>query len=151
MSGVNMVILMGNLGNDPEVRYSQAGLAVANFRMATSKTWTDKHGDKKERTEWHRVVVWGKQAELCGEYLAKGRQAHVTGELQTREWTDKENKKQWTTEIVAREVIFVGGKKEGQTRRPEPQDDFGPPPSGYGSNSSTRRDAVEPLEDEIPF
>lgn len=111
--GVNKVILIGNLGADPEVRFTPGGQAVANFRIATNESWTDKQGQKQERTEWHRIVVWGKLAELCGEYLKKGRQAYVEGRLQTREWTDKEGKKNYTTEIVANTVQFLGGSGGG--------------------------------------
>jgi single-strand DNA-binding protein len=111
--GVNKVILIGNLGADPEVRFTPGGQAVANFRIATNESWTDKNQQKQERTEWHRIVVWGKLAELCGEYLKKGRQAYVEGRLQTREWTDKEGKKNYTTEVVAQTVQFLGGRGEG--------------------------------------
>src|SRR4051812_43877752 len=112
--GVNKVILIGNLGADPEVRFTQGGQAVANFRIATSDSWTDKQGQKQERTEWHRIVVWGKLAELCGQYLNKGRQCYVEGRLQTREWTDKEGKKNYTTEVVANQVTFLGqGRGDG--------------------------------------
>jgi single-strand DNA-binding protein len=146
--GVNKVILIGNLGADPEVRFTPGGQAVANFRVATNESWTDKQGQKQERTEWHRIVVWGKLAELCGEYLKKGRQAYVEGRLQTREWTDKENKKNYTTEVVAQTVQFLGGRAEGGGGFssggargggdgggsggpvPPPGDDLGPPPSG---------------------
>ncbi|MFZ5441504.1 MAG: single-stranded DNA-binding protein [Myxococcota bacterium] len=108
--GINKVILIGNLGADPEVRFTPSGQAVANFRIATSESWNDKtSGQKQERTEWHRIVVWGKLAELCGEYLKKGRQCYVEGRLQTREWTDKEGKKNYTTEVVANTVQFLGG------------------------------------------
>jgi single-strand DNA-binding protein len=110
--GINKVILIGNLGADPEVRFTPSGQAVANFRIATSESWTDKNsGQKQERTEWHRIVVWGKLGELCGEYLKKGRQCYVEGRLQTREWTDKENKKNYTTEVVANTVQFLGGNR----------------------------------------
>jgi single-strand DNA-binding protein len=112
--GVNKVILIGNLGADPEVRFTPGGQAVANFRIATSESWNDKNGQKQERTEWHRIVVWGKLAELCGEYLKKGRQCYVEGRLQTREWTDKENKKNYTTEVVATSVTFLGGRDAGE-------------------------------------
>ena len=108
--GINKVILIGNLGKDPEVRFTPTGQAVANFNIATSESWTDKtSGEKKDRTEWHRIVVWGKLGELCGEYLKKGRQCYVEGRLQTREWTDKEGKKKYTTEVVANTVQFLGG------------------------------------------
>ena len=142
--GVNKVILIGNLGADPEVRFTPGGQAVANFRIATSDTWTDKNGQKQERTEWHRIVVWGKLAELCGEYLKKGRQCYVEGRLQTREWTDKENRKNYTTEVVANSVTFLGGRdgagagmgggasrgaSQG-SRSAGPDYDYGAPPPG---------------------
>ncbi|MBX7113287.1 MAG: single-stranded DNA-binding protein [Myxococcaceae bacterium] len=140
--GVNKVILVGNLGRDPEVRFTPSGQAVANFSIATTDSWTDKGGQKQERTEWHRIVVWGKLGELCGEYLKKGRQAYVEGRLQTREWNDKEGKKNQTTEVVANQVVFLGGRGEGagpgastgsgRSTREEygapPMDDMGPPP-----------------------
>lgn len=140
--GVNKVILVGNLGRDPEVRFTPSGQAVANFSIATTDSWTDKGGQKQERTEWHRIVVWGKLGELCGEYLKKGRQAYVEGRLQTREWNDKEGKKNQTTEVVANQVVFLGGRGEGagpganagagRSNRDEysgpPMDDMGPPP-----------------------
>ena len=112
--GVNKAILIGNLGADPEVRFTGGGQAVANFRIATSESWKDKNGQQQERTEWHRIVVWGKLAELCGEYLKKGRQCYVEGRLQTREWTDKENRKNYTTEVVANAVTFLGGRDAGE-------------------------------------
>lgn len=131
--GVNKVILIGNLGADPEVRFTPTGQAVCNFRIATSESWKDKNGQQQERTEWHRIVVWGKLGELCGEYLKKGRQAYVEGRLQTREWTDKENKKNWTTEVVANQVTFLGGRDGASPPRQagpqaSTQSDYGPPP-----------------------
>lgn len=114
MASVNKVILVGNLGADPEVRFTPSGQAVANFRMATTDSWMDKaSGQRQERTEWHRVVVWGKLGELCGEYLRKGRQCYVEGRLQTREWQDRDGQKRWTTEVVASQVVFLGGRGEG--------------------------------------
>jgi single-strand DNA-binding protein len=150
MASVNKVILIGNLGKDPEVRFTPGGQAVANFSVATSDNWTDKSGQKQERTEWHRIVVWGKQAELCGEYLKKGRQVYIEGRLQTREWTDKEGRKNYTTEVVANAVTFLGsrdgagagsggggGRGGGYSQRGgggQQQgggyDDYGPPPMG---------------------
>jgi single-strand DNA-binding protein len=106
---VNKVILIGRLGQNPEVRYTQGGAAVANFSLATNESWTDKSGQKQERTEWHRVVVWGKLAELCAQYLTKGRQAFVEGRMQTREWKDKEGQTKYTTEVQAQTVQFLGG------------------------------------------
>jgi single-strand DNA-binding protein len=107
MSGINKVILVGRLGNDPEIRYTQQGVAVTNFNVATSETWVDKAAQKQERTEWHRIVVWGKMAETCSQYLAKGRQVYVEGRLQTRQWEDKEGSKRYTTEVVASTVQFL--------------------------------------------
>lgn len=106
---VNKVILLGRLGQDPELKYTPGGAAVCNFSLATTEAWTDKQGQKQEKTEWHRIVVWGKLAELCNQYLAKGRQAFVEGRLQTRSWDDKEGQKRYTTEIMASTVQFIGG------------------------------------------
>ena len=149
--GVNKAILIGNLGADPEVRFTPGGQAVANFRIATSESWTDKSGQKQERTEWHRIVVWGKLAELCGEYLAKGRQCFVEGRLQTREWTDKENRKNYTTEIIANNVVFLGGRDPAAAGgyRGKPRngtEEYGAPPAGA-------EDAANPpsTEEDIPF
>jgi len=106
---VNKVILLGRLGKDPELKSTPGGTSVCNFTMATSEAWTDKSGQKQEKTEWHRIVVWGKLGELCNQYLSKGRQAFVEGRLQTRQWEDKEGKKQYTTEVLATSVQFIGG------------------------------------------
>ncbi len=109
--GVNKVILVGHLGRDPEVRYSPNGQAVANVTMATSESWKDKNtGEKQERTEWHRVVFWGKLAEIAGEYLKKGSQVYVEGRLQTRKWQDKEGAERYTTEIVANDMQMLGSR-----------------------------------------
>ncbi len=116
MASLNKVMLIGNLGQDPEVRFTPAGQAVATFNIATSERWTDKAGQKQEKTEWHRIVVWGKTAENCKEYLSKGRPVFVEGRLQTREWTDKEGKKRYTTEVVASLVQFLG--TAGERRAP---------------------------------
>lgn len=163
--GVNKVILIGNLGADPEVRFTPGGQAVANFRIATSDSWTDKNGQKQERTEWHRIVVWGKLAELCGEYLKKGRQCYIEGRLQTREWTDKENRKNYTTEVVANSVTFLGGREAGEgmgggggggRRQSSPQrgngngmdSDYGQPPPMDDSNMGGGHGGGD---DDIPF
>ena len=108
---VNKVILVGRLGQNPEVRYTPSGSAVANFSVATNEAWTDKSGQKQERTEWHRVVVWGKLAELCNQYLQKGRQCYVEGRLQTREWADKDGVKKYSTEVQAQTVQFLGADR----------------------------------------
>lgn len=108
MAGVNKVILVGRLGGDPEVRYTNTGTAVANFNIATSSSFTDKSGEKTERTEWHRIVAFGKLGEICGEYLAKGKQVYIEGRLQTRDWEDREGNKRKTTEIVAGTMQMLG-------------------------------------------
>ncbi len=105
---VNKVILVGRLGQNPEVRYTPSGAAVANFSVATNESWVDKQGQKQDKTEWHKVVVWGKLAELCNQYLAKGRQVYLEGRLQTRQWQDKDGQTKYTTEVQAQTVQFLG-------------------------------------------
>ncbi len=113
MAGVNKVILIGRLGRDPEVRYTPDGTAVANFSIATSDQWTDKNsGEKREKTEWHRIVAWRRLGEICGEYLAKGREVYVEGKLQTRSW-EQDGITRYMTEIVASTVQFIGGAQGG--------------------------------------
>ncbi len=122
---VNKVILVGNLGKDPEVRYTSGGQAVANLRIATSRNWTDKQsGQRKEETEWHDVEVWGKQAEQCGEYLAKGRQVFVEGRLKTDKWQDKQTGQERSkVKVVADTVRFLGGRGAGGGARPPAPDE----------------------------
>ncbi|MCF8057647.1 MAG: single-stranded DNA-binding protein [Bacteriovoracaceae bacterium] len=120
---INKVMLIGRLGSDPELKYTPSGSAVCNFSLATSESWTDKSGQKQEKTEWHRVVVWGKLAELCNQYLAKGRQAFIEGSLQTRQWDDKSGQKRYTTEINAKNVQFLGGQA-GATQGRNDQDQY---------------------------
>ena len=142
MAGVNKVILVGNLGRDPELRTTPQGMAVCNFPVATSESWNDKDGQKQERTEWHRIVVWGKLGELCERYLRKGRKAYVEGRLQTRSWEDKEGQKRYTTEIVATTVQFLDSAASSE-RAPAQDDPFGAPPSfDQGGGGAT---------DDIPF
>ena len=112
MAGVNKVILVGRLGADPEVRYTNTGTAVANFNMATSSSYTDKSGEKTEKTEWHRIVAFGKLGEICGEYLAKGKQVYIEGRLQTRDWEDRDGNKRKTTEIVAGTMQMLGAASD---------------------------------------
>jgi single-strand DNA-binding protein len=130
MASVNRVILIGNLGRDPELRYTQGGSAVANFTLATNERWRDKDGNNQERTEWHRIVVWGRTAENCAQYLQKGRSVYVEGRLQTREWEDKDGNKRNTTEINALNVQFLGGRggPGGGGDDPGPSDPGGAPP-----------------------
>ena len=137
MRGVNKVILVGNLGADPDVRYTSTGSAVVNFRIATSENWTNKEGGKETRTEWHRIVAFGKLAEICAEYLNKGKQVYVEGRLQSRSWEDKEGNKKWTTEIVANNVVMLGGAG-GQVRETGDEPTEGPPEPSQ-------------QEDDIPF
>ena len=139
---VNIAIVAGNLGRDPEVRFTQSGRAVANLSVATSDSWTDQEGNRQERTEWHKVVVWGKQAENCGQYLAKGRQVCVQGRIQTRKWTDQNGQDRYTTEIVAQRVDFLGGA--GGTRASQESQD-----QGFGEPSPSFQSP--PIDDDIPF
>jgi single-strand DNA-binding protein len=141
MASVNKVILIGNLGRDPELRYTPGGQAVANFTLATNERFSTKDGEKQERTEWHRIVAWGRTGEICAQYLSKGRSVYVEGRLQTREWEDKEGQKRRTTEIVANTVQFIGGRGEG-----------GPaaPPTGSGGSGGGFEPGPPPA-DEVPF
>ena len=117
--GVNKVILIGNLGKDPETRYMPSGSAVTNLTLATSESWKDKQtGENQERTEWHKVAMFGKLAEIAAEYLRKGSQVYVEGKLRTRKWQDKEGKDRWTTEIVADEMNMLGGSGGASRRTP---------------------------------
>jgi single-strand DNA-binding protein len=152
MAALNKVMLIGNLGRDPEVRYTSDGKPVANFTMATTDRWSDAtSGERREKTEWHRIVVWGKQAEIAGEYLRKGRQVYVEGSLQTREWTDRDGNKRQTTEINAQRFQMLGQRGGG---------DGGGGSEGGGSEGE-RAAAPEPtavadkgpgfVEDDIPF
>ncbi len=151
MAGVNKAILVGNLGRDPELRQTPNGQSVVNFTLATSETWTDKSGERVERTEWHRIVAWGRTAEMCAQYLSKGRTVYVEGRIQTREWEDKEGNKRYTTEINASTVNFIGPRGSGGG------DPTGGPPSGRGGGSGSAGrsegpagDAGPPMDD-IPF
>ena len=139
MASVNRVILIGNLGRDPELPYTPSGTAVANFSLATTDRFSNKQGERQERTEWHRIVAWGRTAELCAQYLSKGRSVYVEGRLQTNEWEDKEGQKRRTTEIVAQTVQFLGGRNAGESGG-------APPPSSGGGP-----DSPPPPSDDIPF
>ena len=112
MASVNKVILLGNLGRDPETRYTTGGEAVTNLRIATTEQWKDKSGEKQEKTEWHSVVLFGRQAEVAGEYLKKGRSVYIEGRLQTRKWTDKEGVEKYSTEIVGDRMQLIGGARD---------------------------------------
>lgn len=123
MASVNKVILVGNLGRDPEVRYMPNGEAVCNFSIATTDSWRDKNGQKQERTEWHNIVMYRKLAEIAGEYLKKGRPVYVEGRLQTRKWQTKEGQDRYTTEIVADQMQMLGGREGGGSAGYEPMDE----------------------------
>ena len=154
MASVNKVIIIGNLGRDPEVRYTPDGASITNVTIATTDTWKDKAtGEKKEATEWHRVVFFGKLAEIAGQYLKKGRQVYVEGALRTRKWTDKEGQERYTTEIVANEMKMLGSR-EGMSDAP-PRESAGAGAAGGGNRPAA---APQPaggnfndFEDDIPF
>lgn len=141
MGSVNKVLLIGNLGRDAELRYTPGGAAVATLNMATTETWTDKAGQKQEKTEWHRVVLWGKTAESLAEYLTKGKQIYLEGKLQTRQWDDpKTGVKRYTTEIRGDRVVLLGGGGGNNSGR-------------HDSNGGASSDLSEPVnnDDDIPF
>ena len=155
MASVNKVIIVGNLGRDPEVRYTTSGQAVANFSVATSDRWTDKSsGQPQERTEWHRIVVWGKQAENCGKYLKKGRSVYIEGRLQTRDYADPKDstQKRYVTEIIASQIQFLGGRDsaDDQGRSGLPDGGFSSAPDFGGSDAIPAPQGGSPADD-IPF
>jgi single-strand DNA-binding protein len=135
MASVNKVILLGNLGRDPETRYTTGGDAVTNLNIATSEQWKDKNGEKQERTEWHRVVLFGRQAEIAGEYLKKGRSVYIEGRLQTRKYTDKDGVEKYSTEIVGDRMQLIGGARDGGGGADA---EFGNGGSGGGSGGQRR-------------
>ena len=139
--GINKVILVGNLGNDPEVRYSQSGSAITTISVATSETWKDKNGEKQERTEWHRVKFFGKLAEIAGEYLKKGSLVYIEGSLRTEKYTDKSGVEKYSTDIIASEMQMLGGKPDSAPRS-----------NRGGGGQSPPSGADEPFpQDDIPF
>lgn len=165
MASVNKVILVGNLGKDPEVRYMPSGDAITNINLATTDSWKDKNGEKQERTEWHKVAFFGKLAEIAGEYLKKGSQVYVEGRLQTRKWQDKEGQDRYTTEIVADRMQMLGSRSGGsnyevQDKVPmSSQELVGKAPAGAARESSgggaskpaKKGGDFEDFEDDIPF
>lgn len=138
--GINKVILIGNLGRDPEVRYTQSGTAVANFTLATTEVWT-KDGQKNEHTEWHRIVAWRRLAEICGQYLTKGRQVYIEGRIRTRKWEDRDGNERYTTEIEARDMQMLGSPGSGGGGPDYDDSPSGPAP---GPDSAVS-------DDDIPF
>jgi single-strand DNA-binding protein len=163
--GVNKVILVGNLGADPDMRYTPSGQGVCELRVATSESWNDKNGQRQERVEWHRIVVWGKRAEVCSKYLSKGRQVYIEGRIQTRTYDDKDGNKRYITEVIANDVQFLGGGNRegggaggaggggGSGRKddgPPPSDaDFGGSGGGYGGGGGGGGGGGP--DDDIPF
>src|SRR5262249_26497138 len=152
MASVNKVILIGNLGRDPEVRYMPEGGAVTNISIATTDTWKDKSGEKQERTEWHRVAFFGRLAEIAGEYLKKGSQVYVEGALRTRKWQDKEGQERYTTEIVASEMRMLG-RREGGGAEPMVRETAAATASSGGKPAPKKGGGggFDKMDDDIPF
>ncbi len=147
--GVNKVILIGNLGNDPDVRYTAGGAAVANISLATAESWRDKDsGEMQERTEWHRIVFFGRLAEIVNEYLKKGSQIYVEGRLQTRKWQDKDGVDRYTTEIVANEMQMLGGRGGGGGAQ---NFDSGPGKKETAATATPAKKVDDDFDDDIPF
>jgi single-strand DNA-binding protein len=147
MGSVNKVILVGNLGRDAELRYTPGGAAVATLNLATTEVWNDKGGQRQEKTEWHRIVLWGKQAESLQEYLTKGKQIYVEGRLQTRQWDDKDGNKKYTTEIKADRITLLGGGGGGGRSQSVERGGAAAMPHGGGDEPP-----MEPItDDDIPF
>lgn len=155
MSSINCVLVVGNLGQDPELRYTQSGVPTVTLSVATSRVWNDKEGNKNEKTEWHRVVVWNKPAENCAKYLKKGSKVGVRGHLDTRSWEDKDGVKRYTTEIVAEEVQFLSGPGDNKGSSIPPREDDGSARSGQPSQKPHNYANYAPQEntglDDIPF
>jgi single-strand DNA-binding protein len=170
MASVNKVIILGNLGRDPETRYTTGGEAVTNLNIATSEQWKDKSGEKQERTEWHRVVLFGRQAEVSGEYLKKGRSVYIEGRLQTRKYTDKDGVEKYSTEVIGDRMQLIGGGREGGGDAEFPGDGGGGASrggTGGGGGGGARREStgggggakpaapgkknVDDFDDDIPF
>ena len=159
MASVNKVILIGNLGRDPETRYTTGGDAVTNLRIATTETWKDKSGEKQEKTEWHTVVLFGRQAEIAGEYLKKGRPVYIEGRLQTRKYTDKEGVEKYSTEIVGDRMQLLGGREGGGSGGGDVEFSGGggaPSRSSSGAagktgGSAPKKTIPDDLDDDIPF
>jgi len=149
MGSVNKVILVGNLGRDAELRYTPGGAAVATLNLATTEVWNDKGGQRQEKTEWHRIVLWGKQAESLQEYLTKGKQIYVEGRLQTRQWDDKDGNKKYTTEIKADRITLLGGGGGGGRGASM---DRGSTVAAHAGGGGGDEPPMEPItDDDIPF
>ena len=146
-SSLNKVLLIGRLGKDPEVRYTPEGSPVASFSLATSENWTDKNGTRQERTEWHNIVVWNKLADICKQFLSKGRQVYVEGRIQTREYTDREGVKRRITEIIASQMVMLGSRPQGAEAGVQPMEAVARPAAdadqAFGDSGIT--------DNDIPF
>jgi single-strand DNA-binding protein len=149
MGSVNKVILVGNLGRDAELRYTPGGAPVATLNLATTEVWNDKGGQRQEKTEWHRVVLWGKTAESLNEYLVKGKQIYVEGRLQTRQWDDKDGNKRYTTEIRGDRVVLLGGGGGGGGARQMQR--TGAAAGGGGMDEHMPEPVTDLTDDDIPF
>jgi single-strand DNA-binding protein len=143
VAGVNKAIIVGNLGRDPEMRSTQNGTQIANFSVATSRRYNNREGQMQEETEWHRVVAFGRLAEICGQYLHKGKQVYIEGRIQTRSWEDDSGQKKYMTEIVANEMQMLGSRGDA------PSADFGSPPPAAASSAAGSSSASE--DDDLPF
>ena len=157
MGSLNKAMIIGFLGQDPDVRYTPSGDAVATISVATTSRWKDKQtGEQKEDTEWHRCTAWGKQAETIGEYLRKGSQVYIEGELKTRKWQDRDGNDRWTTEIRIRQFSFLD-RREGGNRPPHPADSSTAPSAGHQEQTTTdaqsagQQDQMDDFDDDIPF
>lgn len=152
MASVNKVILIGNLGKDPETRYMSNGEAVTNITLATTDTWKDRNGEKQEKTEWHRVTFYRKLAEIAGEYLKKGRPVYVEGRLETRKWTDKSGADRYTTEIIANEMKMLGSRSgSGSFDEPDSNESASPSSSSSKPSAAKNNGGFDDMDDDIPF
>lgn len=157
MASVNKVIILGNLGRDPEVRYTPSGSAVCNLRIATTRNWKNRDsGERQEETEWHSVVMYDRQAEIAGEYLKKGRPVYIEGRLKTRKWQDKEGRDTYTTEVVADNMQLLGGRDDGDSdqapsRGKAPTQARAPAPRQAAPKTATGFDDMDDMDDDIPF
>jgi single-strand DNA-binding protein len=148
--GVNKVIILGNVGADPELRYTPAGAAVTNFNIATNESWTDNNSERQERTEWHRIVVWGRLAEICNQYLRKGSKVYIEGRLQTRSWEGQDGQKRYTTEVVAREMQMLDGRGEAEGAGGSSGGPGNPGGEYVGSSQSSHPQQTRPPAKSVP-
>lgn len=147
MSSLNKVMLIGNLGRDPEIRYTQDGSPVASFSLATSETWTDKNGNRQEHTEWHNIVAWTRLAELSKRYLSKGRQVYIEGRLRTRDWSDKDGNKRRTTEVIASQMVLLGSRAQAEGGASYPA----PLQKGASESADQSFNGAGITDEDIPF